>query len=183
MCSDTPFICPILVNTISQEWLEIICSNLLQTLSWTQGWTDSILVVKGQRWRSLWPLMSHFERILSNLAQIFTCGLRLDYLVKGHVVLNSAFRQLPHIWTQYIKNKLLFSRYFGLFVKMFFWHVGDLCRVEPGWESPWWRRDCLNTSLLLWGTAEPPGRRQLTTTQLHHPIVTRTMFPPRTCFF
>lgn len=41
-------VCPSSVNAISQECLEGISSNLVQTLTWTQGWTDSILVIKGE---------------------------------------------------------------------------------------------------------------------------------------
>ncbi len=49
---------PILVNAKSQERLEGISSNLAQTSTWIQGWTDYNLVVKGQR--SLWPRKTHF---------------------------------------------------------------------------------------------------------------------------
>ena len=40
---------PSLVNKISQERFEPLSSHLVQTFSWTQGWTDLILVVKGRR--------------------------------------------------------------------------------------------------------------------------------------
>ena len=43
----------ILINTISQECLEGISSNLAQTSTWIQGSTDQILVVKGQGHREI----------------------------------------------------------------------------------------------------------------------------------
>ncbi len=43
------------VSAISQERLEEISSNLAQSSTGMQGWTDMILMGKGQGSRSLWP--------------------------------------------------------------------------------------------------------------------------------
>ena len=53
--------CPIFVTTICQEHLQGIPSNLLQALSWAQGWTVRSFLVKGQGHRGphktcVWPL-------------------------------------------------------------------------------------------------------------------------------
>ena len=39
---------PFLVDAISQERLGGVSTNAVQMSAWTQGWTDSISVVKGQ---------------------------------------------------------------------------------------------------------------------------------------
>ena len=48
MFSGCPSICPILVISISQERLERISSNMLQTFTWTQGLPGVILLANGQ---------------------------------------------------------------------------------------------------------------------------------------
>lgn len=56
MFLDCPSVRPTLVNTMSQDHLDRNSPNVAQTFPWTPEWTDSILVVSGQRPRSLRPI-------------------------------------------------------------------------------------------------------------------------------
>ena len=87
----------IIVNTISQERLGGISSSLVQMFSWTQGWTDSILVVKlkGQGhqdltkafFASLIGYLKNFSReSFLNLVNLITLTRELSdwiWMVKG----------------------------------------------------------------------------------------------------
>ena len=83
-----PFVCPILVNVICEEQFEGISSYLVQTFIRIQGWTDLILVVKGQggsdfpkhTFFALWT--QYLKYVLSKFLQVwYKKSLGLNWFV------------------------------------------------------------------------------------------------------
>lgn len=91
---------PILVNTISWEYLEGISSNLAHTPSWTRRWTHLNLVVKDQ---SHWPQGFYISRApwgnFSNLGQNVLHILSFRWLSSHHVMNRpSEFLCINSLW-------------------------------------------------------------------------------------
>lgn len=76
----------ILVNMISQKRLEGISSILAQLSTWTQRWTEWILVVKRRgQFRSMWPLTKHIfikKSIIHSLITVWQSFTQMSNSIK-----------------------------------------------------------------------------------------------------
>ncbi len=72
-----PHVHPLLVNSLSQECLEEIFSQSVQTLTWTEGWTGSILEVKGQGYCNLKSCELKISRMYSGIFVRFGTNIHL----------------------------------------------------------------------------------------------------------
>lgn len=98
---------PVLVNAISRDHIDRNSSNMAQIFTWTQDWTESILVVRGQRSRSLWliELILSLNKLYANHDHILQklCWL---YWSSKEAVCFELLYSTNHIWNFVVHHKL-----------------------------------------------------------------------------